>query len=120
MKKLFATIVIASMVFVMAGCSSGPVGYWQIEQVTAGNVVMTNEDASSIGMATVGAVKLQKSGNCVVELLGTEYTGTWTQNDNGDITITYGDENLALKGSIDEEGKMTLTDDQGQEYILEK
>ena len=120
MKKLFTTILIACMIFALAGCSSTPVGYWQIEKVVAGDVVMTQEDASSIGLSAVGAIKLQKSGNCVVELLGDESEGTWTQDENGEITVTYGDENLVLKGSIDEEGVMKLTDDQGQEYILQK
>ena len=120
MRKTIITAVIAIMVFVLAGCDNGPVGYWQIEKVTAGDIVMKQEDASSIGMATVGAIKLQKSGNCEVELLGEESTGTWTQDDDGSLTITYGDENLVLTGSIDDEGVMTLADDQGQEYVLSK
>ena len=45
MKKLFTTILIACMIFALAGCSSTPVGYWQIEKVVAGDVVMTQEDA---------------------------------------------------------------------------
>ena len=108
------------MMFIMAGCDNGPVGYWQIEQVTAGDLVMTQDDAESFGMATVGAVKLQKSGACVVKLLGDEYEGTWEQADNGTITVTYGDDGRVLSGTIDEEGVMTLTDEQGQEYILKK
>lgn len=120
MKRLFTTVIITCMMLLMVGCGSGPVGYWQIEQVTAGELVMTQEDASSFGMATVGAIKLQKSGACVVKLLGDEFEGTWEEDSDGTITVTYGDDNLVLTGSIDEEGVMTLTDDQGQEYLLKK
>lgn len=82
---------------------------------------MTQEDAESIGLAVVGAIKLQKSGACVVELLGDESEGTWAQAEDGTITVTYGDENLTLTGKIDEEtGVMTLHDDQGSEYVLSK
>jgi predicted small lipoprotein YifL len=122
MKKFLTTIIISCMMLALAGCGGGPVGYWMIDKVVAGDVTMTQEDASSIGMATVGAIKLQKSGNCVVELLGNEYEGTWTQDDDGTLTVTYkyDTEDLVLTGSIDDEGIMVLKDDQGQEYYLSK
>lgn len=121
MKKNLTAIVLAViMMLSMAGCSSsGPVGYWQIDEVSAGEVVMTQEDANSLGIATVGSVKLQKSGACVVTMLGEESEGTWTQAEDGTLTVTYGDD-LVLTGSIDDEGVMTLEDAQGSVYTLSK
>ena len=120
MKKFLTTLIMTCMVFVLAACESGPVGFWKIDKVTAGDVIMTQEDASSLGLSTVGSVKLQKSGACVVDFLGEELEGTWTQAEDGTITITYGTEGLILSGAIDEEGVMLLRDEQGSEYLLSK
>ena len=105
---------------VLAGCSDdGPVGFWQIDEVKAGEVVMTQEDAESVGMATIGSIKLQKSGNCVVVLLGEESEGTWEQDEDGTITVKYGTGDV-LSGSFDEDGNLHLEDDQETEYTLSK
>lgn len=120
MKRFIAAIMMTVMLFALAGCSDdGPVGYWIIDEVHAGEVVMTQTDAESVGMAKIGAVKLQKSGNCVVELLGDEFEGTWTQAEDGALTVNYGDGDV-LEGSIGEDEIMTLTDPQGTEYKLSK
>lgn len=122
------TIVIVSIILVIAvvggltltACSQNQaIGFWIVEKVTAGNVEMNEQDAASIGLNAVGTVKLQKSGKCEVNLLGEEAQGTWTQAQDGKITINYG-KDLTLSGSIDDNGVMTLTDPQGAEYVLEK
>lgn len=103
----------------LTSCGSGPVGFWQVDEVTAGDVVMTKDDASSIGLNAIGTVKLQKSGKCVVTMLGEESEGTWEQAEAGTITINYGD-GFTLTGTIDEEGEMHLSDLQGSDYKLSK
>lgn len=121
-------IAIISIIIVIAviggltltACSqSQAVGFWIVEKVTAGDVVMNSEDAESIGLSAVGTVKLQKSGKCEVNLLGEESKGKWTQAEDGTITINCSG-GLILTGSISEEGLMTLTDPQGAEYVLDK
>lgn len=116
---LILTITTASVLVFTACSSDTPVGFWIVEKVTAGDVVMNEQDAQSIGLNAVGTIKLQKSGNCEVNLLGDETTGTWTQAEDGTLTITY-DGELSLTGSIDENGVMVLTDPQGAEYVLTK
>lgn len=112
------TAVICSLA--LTACSSDPaVGFWIVEKVTAGDVVMNEQDAASIGLNAVGTIKLQKSGNCEVSLLGEEAPGTWKWVEDGTLTISYGD-GLTLTGGIGEDGVMTLTDPQGAEYVLEK
>ena len=104
----------------LSACSSDPaVGFWIVDKVSAGGVVMNEQDAESIGLNAVGTLKLQKSGKCHVNLLGEESDGKWTKAADGTITVAYGD-NLTLTGAIDEKGVMTLTDPQGTEYILSK
>lgn len=118
-KKLCVVMLTLCMLFTLVGCGSGPVGYWKIDTVEAGEVTMGIEDAKSIGLPMVGAVKLQKSGNCEVTLLGEESKGTWEQAEDG--TITVNTENDAVyTGSIGEDKVMTLSDAQGVKYTLEK
>ena len=116
---MLLVVVLVSGALMLTACGNGVVGYWQITEVTAGDVVMTNEDANTLGLATVGAIKLQKSGKCVVTLLGEETEGIWTQTEDGALTVNYGDD-MVLSGSINDEGVMVLTDTQGSEYKLEK
>lgn len=122
------TIAIVSIILVVAviggltltACSQNTaIGFWIVEKVTAGDVEMNEQDAASIGLNAVGTIKLQKSGKCEVNLLGEEAQGTWTQAQDGTITINYGS-GLTLSGSIDDNGIMTLTDPQGAEYVLDK
>ena len=125
-RKRTAAIIAIVLVMTIAGtlvftaCSSNPaVGFWIVDKVTAGDVVMNEQDAQNIGLNAVGTIKLQKSGNCEITLLGDEASGKWEQAADGTITVTYGD-GLTLTGSIDEEGVMTLLDPQGSEYVLTK
>lgn len=110
----------AAIMVVFTACSDdSAVGFWIVQKVTAGDVVMNEQDAESIGLNAVGTIKLQKSGNCEINLLGEEATGKWEKAKDGTIIINYGDKQ-SLSGSIDDKGVMTLTDPQGAEYILAK
>lgn len=120
MRKRFLTLIAAAFIMmVMLTSCGGPVGYWTIDEITAGDVVMTQEDAKALGFGRPGAIKLNKSGSCVVELLGDEYEGTWKQANDGTITIEYGNEQSAT-ATIDDDNIMTATDDQGTVYKLSK
>ena len=116
---LVLAVLLLASAFMLTACGKDPVGFWQVEQVTAGDVVMNKDDAQSLGLSTVGSVKLQKSGKCEVVLLGEESQGMWEQAEDGTITVNCGEE-LVLTGSIDDEGTMVLTDVQGSEYRLRK
>ena len=118
-KILVLMLTVCMTMGALTSCGSGPVGFWKVDEVTAGDVVMTDDDAGSIGLNAIGTVKLQKSGNCEVTMLGEESAGTWEQAEDGTITINYGD-GFTLTGTIDEEGVMTLSDLQGSEYKLSK
>ena len=122
MKRRITTLILIAMLSITSvmftACGSGPVGFWQVDKVESGTVTMTKDDAAEIGLNAVGTIKLQKSGNCVVVLIGEEYEGTWTQSDDGEIVINY-DEDKELRGTITD-GTMTLTDEQGSLYTLSK
>lgn len=109
----------AAMVVFTACSDDSAVGFWIVEKVTAGDVVMKQQDAESIGLNAVGTIKLQKSGKCELNLLGEESKGKWSQAKDGTITINYGDKQT-LTGSVSDKGIMTLTDPQGAEYVLAK
>jgi len=123
MKRILALMltVVLTAAIAMTACSqaSPVVGFWVINNVKAGDVVMDAKDAESIGLTAIGTVKLQKSGKCELELLGEASEGTWEQAKDGTITIKYGND-LTLTGSIDDKGIMTLEDPQGTEYSLSK
>ena len=99
--------------------SSSPVGFWIIKEAASGDVVMTEEDAKAIGLTKIGAFRLDKSGDCSLVILESEYAGKWTEGDDGRLNINYGD-GLVLYATIDEEGVMTATDDVSMRYTLEK
>lgn len=99
--------------------SSSPVGYWVIKEGASGGVTMTQEDAEALGLNEVGSIRLDKSGDCKVTILGEEYEGKWTGDDDGNITITYG-EDKTLTATIDDEGIMKAHDELMMEYTLEK
>ena len=122
MKKIItvlALVIVLCLALTSCSGSDAAVGYWIVNHAVAGEVVMDEQDAASIGLPAVGTVKLQKSGNCEVVLIGEEHTGTWNYSNDGEITIICEDD-FTLTGSIDDEGVMTLTDVQGSEYKLSK
>ena len=104
------------MVFALTACAQ-ELGKWRITEVTAGEISMTQEDIDNMGLDP-GFIKINRSGSCVVNLLGDEYEGTWTQNEDGSYTIQYGEE-MSGTATIDN-GTMTMTDAQGSVYILNK
>ncbi len=119
MKKKISTILIMlAMMMVMSGCDD-TVGYWQIQKIVAGDVVMTEKDVADMGFDDAGSIKLQKSGKCVVNLLGDESKGNWEEEKDGTITINYGKDR---KGTavISKDEVMKFTDFQGTEYMLKK
>lgn len=99
--------------------SSSPVGYWVIKEGASSGVTMTQEDAEALGLNEVGSIRLDKSGDCEVTILGDEYKGKWTRDDDGNITITY-DGDKTLTATIDDEGIMKAHDELMMEYTLEK
>lgn len=114
-KRLLVLALIAMMVVTCTACTQ--LGKWVITEVSAGDVVMSEEDISDMGL-DAGFIKLNKSGSCVVNLLGDEYDGTWQEDENGAITLVYGDE---MSGTASIDGKvMTFKDAQGAEYKLKK
>jgi hypothetical protein len=117
MKKRITLVLILCVVMIMAAsCGSGPVGYWQISEFTTGDTVMTEADVETYGLASLGAVKLQKSGNCVIDIMGAETEGTWYQTSDGTIEINANDGSMTMSGAINDDGVMTLTDNAGAEY----
>lgn len=92
-------------------------GKWRIMEVSAGDVIMTQDDIDSIGLDP-GFIKINKSGSCIVNLLGDEYEGTWTQSEDGTIRFSYGDD-MTGTATVDS-ATMTMTDAQGSVYTLEK
>lgn len=99
--------------------SSSPVGYWVIKESSSSGVTMNQEDAKAMGLNEIGSVRLDKSGDCKVVILNEESEGTWTSDDEGNITISYGEEKT-LTATINDEGVMTAQDEHSIEYTLEK
>lgn len=122
-KKLLTLLFVGIMIFALASCDMAVLGKWRISQVTAGDVVMTQEDIVEMGL-DVGYIKLNKSGSCKLNLVGDEYDGTWTATGEGanpgnTIQVVYGN-NLSGTATFDESGAMTFTDSQGATYNLSK
>lgn len=122
-KKILAVLLVGIVTFSLVGCDMALLGKWSIKQVTAGDVVMTQEDIVDMGL-DVGYIKLNNSGSCKLNLLGDEYEGNWTASGEGAVpenvlTISYGD-GLQGTANFDENKQMTFADAQGSEYILSK
>ncbi|MBQ0005334.1 MAG: hypothetical protein KBS68_05705 [Clostridiales bacterium] len=119
-KRILALVLALVMVFALTGCSDEikMVGRWNITKVTAGDFVMDQDELNDLGLSSAGYLKLNKSGSCVVNLLGDEYEGTWELNDNGEAVVTYGKD---LKGTATRDDKViTFIDSAGNEYEMEK
>lgn len=117
MKKRFLSIVVVlSLMLTLTSCDT-ILGKWRIMEVSAGEIIMTQADIDSLGLDP-GYIKINKSGSCVVNLLGDEFDGTWTQAEDGRISFSYG-EDMTGTAIIDSKA-MTMTDAQGSVYTLEK
>ena len=120
MLAILAVVAFFAVLLVSTKASDSPVGYWIIEEGTSSGVTMTQEDAEAMGLNDIGSFKLDKSGECVVTILGEESTGKWTSNEDGTITVDCGEEKT-FTAAIDDEGVMTAKDDTMMvEYKLEK
>lgn len=115
-KKLLSIAMICMLVFSLTACAQ-ELGKWRISEVTAGDISMTQEDIDDMGLDP-GFIKINRSGSCVVNLLGDEYEGTWSQKEDGSYALKYGDD-MSGTATIDD-GTMTMTDAQGSIYILSK
>lgn len=114
-KRIVSLLLVGMMIVCLTGCTK--LGKWNIVEVNAGDVVMSEEDISSMGL-DAGFIKLNKSGSCVVNLLGDEYDGGWVEAEDGTISIEYGD---AMKGTATIDGStMQFVDNGGANYTLKK
>lgn len=119
-KRILALVLALVMVFALTGCSDEikMVGRWNITKVTAGDLVMDQDELGELGLNSAGYLKLNKSGSCVVNLLGDEYEGNWELNDDGEAVVTYGS---GMKGTATRDDKViTFVDAAGNEYEMEK
>ena len=119
-KRLVIALIMAIAVFALTACEGEKayIGKWTINEIQAGDIVMTMDDVQDLGMES-GYVKLQKSGKAVVNILGDEYEGTWEMLEDGSgATVTYGED---LVGSLTLEDKtMTMTDEEGSTYKMSR
>ena len=99
--------------------SNSPVGVWEVKKVSAYGSVMTEEDAENMGLDGIGYIRLNSNGSCSVEILDLEAEGTWSQAEDGTVTIDYGS-GQPFVARINDEGIMTITDEVSVEYKLEK
>ena len=122
MKKRLLVIALAVMVMLsFTACSDEfkMIGRWNVTKITAGDLVMDADELEELGLASAGYLKLNKSGSCVVNLLGDEYEGNWEMGNDGTVTVTYGDDDL--QGTAVRDDKVvTFTDNEGTIYEMEK
>ena len=117
-KKVLALLLITAMVFAFASCSTVLYGKWRINKVVAGDVKMTGDDIKEMGLEA-GYIKLNRSGSCVVNLLGDEYDGKWSKKDKTHLEIVY-DNDKKGDATLVKEDVMTFSDVNGAEYTLKK
>lgn len=117
-KKILVVALAVLMLLALTACEgeNAFIGHWRIIEISAGDITMTEEDMSDMGL-DAGFVKLQKSRNAVVNLLGDEYDGKWElSKDEESATVTYGDD---MKGTLTKtEDGLTFVDAQGSTYQL--
>ena len=118
-KRICVIALMLAMLLMLAGCSAEKalIGKWSINEVSAGDVTMTEEDIDDMGL-DAGYIRLNKSGSAEINLLGDEYEGTWAYEKEGSATVTYGDDQ---QGKITVKDKvMTFVDAQGSTYKAER
>ena len=99
--------------------SDSPVGVWEVKKISAYGNVMTAEDAENMGLDGIGYIRMNNNGSCSVKILDLEGEGTWSQAEDGSVTIDYGS-GQPFVARINDEGIMTITDEVSVEYKLEK
>lgn len=81
-------------------------------------MVIDDNEIEEMGLVEGGHIKLNKSGSCIVNILGDEFEGEWKVDDNGVATITYDKDK---EGTAKLDGEVLLfTDAEGNDYKLEK
>ena len=120
---ILAVMVAAAAFFARAAFSTkkdnSPVGYWKVKSAASGEVVMNQEDAEKLGLEAIGTIRINKSGTCEISILDLEAEGSWTQAEDGTVSISFG-EGEVLTAHISEEGVMTAEDGESTVYTLEK
>ena len=104
---------------VSVGNSNSPVGIWEVKKISAYGNNMTEQDAENMGLDGIGYIRLNSNGSCSVKILDLEGEGTWSQSEDGAVTIDYGS-GQPFVAHINDEGIMTITDEVSVEYKLEK
>lgn len=117
-KKAVVFLTIVLSIFTLCSCDN-EVGFWEVNQIVAGGITMDEEDIDDMGLTSAGSICLKKSGNCKMEFLGEKHEGTWSEEKDGSITITYDDDHTGT-ATIDKDGVMTYNDGEGAEYKLTK
>lgn len=124
MKKLSYLLLSISMVFcliMLSSCSEQLelLGKWRIVKINAGEMILEETDLTDAGITDPGFIKLNRSGSCVVNLLGDEAEGTWKESGEDTLTIKYGKKKG--KATIDlDENLMQFKDAEGNSYRLRK
>lgn len=119
-KKLLVITMTALMLLSLTACSPElkMVGRWNIVSVDTGDMTIEAGEFEEYGLKDPGYVRLNKSGSCILNLLGDEYEGEWELDNNGEVDVIYSDK---MKGHAVRDGKkMTFVDGNGNEYKLEK
>lgn len=121
---LLALIALLAAMALSTKMSDSPVGHWEIKEMKSGETVMTTMDAEGLGLTDIGYFRIRNSGKCEIKVLNIETKGTWTQADDGSITIDCGDAEDAvlhvITANISDKGIMSAQDDTMTEYKLEK
>lgn len=120
-KTLLIIAMVMAMLLMLTACSARTkmIGRWNVTKVIAGDLVMGQQELEDLGLETAGYLKLNKSGSCVINILGDEYEGTWEFDESSETaTINY-DENK--QGSAVRDDKtVTFTDADGNKYEMQK
>ena len=124
MRKRNALIIVLalSMMLVFTGCSDRTkmIGRWNVTKVTSGELEMNKAELEELGLSSAGYIMFKKSGNCVLSLLGDEYEGTWTYDEQtGEASIVY-DEESRTGVATRADKVVTFIDSEGNEYTMEK
>lgn len=119
-KRILALALVLAMVLSFCACSAKTkmIGRWNIQTIEVGDMVIDDNEIEEMGLVEGGHIKLNKSGSCIVNILGDEFEGKWKVDDNGVATITYDKDK---EGTAKLDGEVLLfTDAEGNDYKLEK
>lgn len=111
-KKIVVVIAILAMCFTFVACGGGEkdsyAGTWKAVSADLGGMEMTIEDLFG-GELTF---ELKDGGECIINMVGEEDTGTWTETEKGF--------NVDGMGDFEVDGKTATADVEGVILTLEK